>query len=127
MQTDEALAARGAFDELYARYRDAVYRFVRRQVGDASRADDLFPAAFLKVFRGLASFRGESSFKTWLFTIAHRCVIDARRTAVEHEELPDLAAPAPHETDDTIEVVKRALDALPPAHKSLFLLVRFHG
>jgi DNA-directed RNA polymerase specialized sigma24 family protein len=55
-------------------------------------------------------------------------VIDDRRGArVEPVELPELAAPEPADCGDAVEAVKRALDALPPSHKALFLLVRFHG
>ena len=116
------------FDAIYARWRTPVWQFLRRQVGDATRADDLLQAVFIKVFRSLDGFRGESSVKTWLFTIAHRCVIDERRGAkAEHVELPDLPAPEPLDCGDAVEAVKRALDALPPPHKALFLLVRFHG
>jgi RNA polymerase sigma-70 factor, ECF subfamily len=130
MLSDEDLARRRDFESLYARWRVALWQFLRRRTNDAARAEDLFQAVFLKVFRGLDTFRGDASFKTWLFTIAHRTVIDDRRADVAHAELPDVEAPAPPDTGDraeTLDAVKRALDALSPAHRTLFLLVRYHG
>ncbi len=125
--TDEQLAARGAFNDLYLRWRAPVYQFLRRRTDDASLADDLFQATWLKAFRGLEAFRGESSFKTWLFTIAHRCVVDQGRAKAPFEPLPDVPAPAAEDRTEQVEAVKRALAGMSEAHRSLFLLVRFSG
>jgi RNA polymerase sigma-70 factor (ECF subfamily) len=54
--------------ELFARHFDAVYRFFRNKVESA--ADDLTQQTFLGVVRGKERFRGQSSFRTYLFTIA---------------------------------------------------------
>ena len=129
MQSDETLASLGtreAFEELYGRHKGSLYAFLLRQVRDPALADDLFQTTILKAFRNLATFRGASSFKTWLFTIASRSVIDDRRRSKPVLVLTDVAA-APRESHrEEIEILTRALDELPPQHKALFLLVRYH-
>ncbi len=129
MQSDETLAALGtreAFEELYGRHKNSLYSFILRQVRDAALADDLFQTTVLKAFKNLATFRGTSSFKTWLFTIASRSVIDDRRRLRPTAELQDVAAANRESHGEELEILLRALDELPPQHKTLFLLVRYH-
>jgi RNA polymerase sigma-70 factor (ECF subfamily) len=126
--TDEEMALRGDFEELYRRHRAGLYQFLRRQAGE--QADDLFQTAWLKAFRALGTFRAQSTFKTWLFTIAANCVLDDRRAASRRRavELTEEAASVePEPPSEDAETLRRALDALPPRHKALVLLVRFHG
>jgi RNA polymerase sigma-70 factor (ECF subfamily) len=88
-QTDLDLIARWkAGDQraatlLVQRHADAVARFVA-SVGGASGAhggevDDLVQDTFVRAFGSLDGFRGESAFRTWLFTIARRLLLDRRR------------------------------------------------
>ena len=68
-----------AFGELIDRYRDAVLRAALAATGSASEAEDAAQDAFITAFRGLARFRRESSFKTWLLTIVWNKALDRRR------------------------------------------------
>jgi RNA polymerase sigma-70 factor, ECF subfamily len=61
---------RAAFDEVYARYEAMVFNLALRLSGSAEEAADLTQEIFLRVYRHLASFRGQSALKTWLFRIA---------------------------------------------------------
>ena len=66
------LALRGdrrAFDEIYRRYADEVHRRISRLVGPDPEREDLVQQVFIDVFRGLAKFRRESAFSTWLYRI----------------------------------------------------------
>jgi RNA polymerase sigma-70 factor (ECF subfamily) len=66
-------AARGnteAFDELVRRYQRQVFNLVRALAGADADADDLAQDAFVRAWRGLAAFRFESTFKTWLHGVA---------------------------------------------------------
>jgi RNA polymerase sigma-70 factor (ECF subfamily) len=82
---DEELAARAAagdasaFDEIVVRYQGRAYRLASRLVGAEGDAQDALQDAFLAVFRGLASFRGESRFSTWLFRIVTNAALMQRR------------------------------------------------
>lgn len=59
-----------AFSELMALYRDQAYQWVYRSLGNHEDAEEVTQDAFIRVHRGLKDFRGESSFATWLYTIA---------------------------------------------------------
>ncbi|MDE0192944.1 MAG: sigma-70 family RNA polymerase sigma factor [Gammaproteobacteria bacterium] len=58
-----------SFDQLVLRYQDSLHRFFCRST-DVDAADDLAQDAFLEVYRSLATWRGQSSFRTWLFGVA---------------------------------------------------------
>jgi RNA polymerase sigma-70 factor, ECF subfamily len=60
-----------AFRELYDNYRGRVYSLAVYSTGDDAPAQDLVQAVFLNVFRGLKTFRFQSSFSTWIYRIAH--------------------------------------------------------
>lgn len=84
-QGDEPLARlaaggdESAFEALVARFQDRVYRLARRLTGSHSEAEDVLQETFLQVYRGLASFRGEARFSTWLFRIATNAALMQRR------------------------------------------------
>ena len=68
-----------AFGELVERNRRAVFRAALAAVGNLAEADDVAQETFVTAYRKLASFRGESAFKTWLLSIAWRKAIDRRK------------------------------------------------
>src|SRR5262249_30089135 len=84
-RTDEA-----AFDALYRRHYDRVYRYVRASLVHDEEAADVAQQVFVQAWRSLGRFEGRSSFATWLFRIAHNAVVDAqrRRPALSWERLP---------------------------------------
>lgn len=59
-----------AFDVLVQKYQHRIGHLIARYVRDASEVDDVAQEAFIKAYRGLANFRGESAFYTWLYRIA---------------------------------------------------------
>src|ERR1700745_2750211 len=66
----ECLAQRaGAFDLIVERHRRAVYQLCYRFVGNHEDASDLSQDVFLRAYRGLRSFRGQSTLATWLYRI----------------------------------------------------------
>ena len=69
-----------AFGELVDRNRRAVFRAALAAVGSVTEADDVAQEAFLTAFRKLETFRGESSFRTWLLAITWRKAIDRRKS-----------------------------------------------
>jgi RNA polymerase sigma factor (sigma-70 family) len=84
-EADEALAARAAagedsaFEALVCRYEARVYRLACRLTADDADAKDVLQETFLAVYRGLAAFRGESRFSTWLYRIATNAALMLRR------------------------------------------------
>jgi RNA polymerase sigma-70 factor, ECF subfamily len=69
----------GAFEELVERNRRAVYRAAYAALGSAADADDVVQDAFVTAYQKLGTFRRESSFKTWLLSIAWRKALDRRK------------------------------------------------
>jgi len=69
----------GAFEELMLRYEKMIYAFLMRMCGSPEQAKDNLQDTFLTVYRYLPSFRGEASFKTWLYRIATTTCLRNRR------------------------------------------------
>ena len=63
---------RVAQKDLYDKYKKAMYTLAYRITGDFESANDVLQDAFVKVFRGLPSFRGESTLGAWIKTIVIR-------------------------------------------------------
>ena len=98
----------GAFMVLFDRYGPITYAFLRRRIGNADVAADMNQELFMGVLQSLDRFRGDSSFKTWLFRMAQNRLSNLRRRWRTHlDELPD-ATP-----DDLLEDVVTSNDATP--------------
>src|ERR1700686_3860682 len=69
----------GAFEELVAQFERPVYTLCFRLLGDAEEARDAAQETFLKVYRGLGSFRGEAGLKTWIYRIAINQAMNQQR------------------------------------------------
>jgi len=79
----------GAFMVLFERYGPVTHAFLRRRIGNAAVAAELNQDLYLGVLEGLDSFRGDSSFKTWLFRMAQNRLLNLRRRWRTHvDELP---------------------------------------
>jgi RNA polymerase sigma-70 factor (ECF subfamily) len=115
------------FDEVYERFRQPIWRLARRLTGSEEEAFDATQEIFLRVWRGLAGFRGESKLSTWVFQIAwnylrghHRrhgrhlsAVVDQSEEVVARTPDP---APGPERravSSDLLDRVSAAMDELP--------------
>ena len=77
-----------AFDQLVKKYQSPVRRFFLHQTcGDGPLSDDLAQDTFLKAYTSLTSFRGLSSFSTWLYRIAYNVFYDYIRSRKETDDL----------------------------------------
>jgi RNA polymerase sigma-70 factor (ECF subfamily) len=85
MTSDEDLmlefqnGSRDAFEELFARYRQPLYRFFRRRIANDARADDLMQETFLAVIRAKVRYEPRSLVRTYLYGIALKQVLADRR------------------------------------------------
>jgi RNA polymerase sigma-70 factor (ECF subfamily) len=130
-----------AFEELVRRHEKWVYGLAYRLCGNGDDALDLAQEAFIRVFNALASFRGESSFPTWLYRIVTNACLDELRNRARHPALsldepavsgrPDLArqmpgdAPDPGEEAERHEVqaaVQKGISSLKPEHRVIIIL-----
>jgi len=134
-EADEALLDRvragdeTALSTLYRRYVQAIYRFVLGQVRDHDLAEDLTSDSFARMLRGLDSFRGEASFKNWLYQIARNAVRNHRRSASYRLNVPlspTLASVEPSAepaaSDDAEARVAAMLAPLPPRYRQVLEL-----
>lgn len=90
----DSAAGREAVSHLFRRYRDAVYLWCHRHLGDHDEALDLAQETFIEAHRALPGFEGRSAFRSWLFAIARfRCLsaIRRRRSWFDDEYDLDLA------------------------------------
>ena len=78
--------------EVLAAYRDPVYGFVLRRVGDRSLADDLTQEAYLRAERSIYTYRREASLRSWIFAIALNVVRDHFRALQRAPDSPSLVA-----------------------------------
>jgi RNA polymerase sigma-70 factor (ECF subfamily) len=113
-------AARGgdldAFEQLVRRYQAEVWRLSLQLVGNRAAADDVTQEAFLRAYRFLSRYRGDSKFSTWLFSIARNCALDEIRRAGRRRRVANRldAEPARPPADHTVRVeVREALSGLP--------------
>jgi RNA polymerase sigma-70 factor (ECF subfamily) len=116
----------GAFEDLVRSYQADVWRFAYHFTRDRALAEDVTQEAFLRAFRFLRSFRGDSKFTSWLFRIARNCAMDAIRSRKSHvakEPPPPIGPPDPEARAE----LHAALDAVSDEHREPFLLIEVFG
>lgn len=117
-----------AFEALVHAYQAHVWRFLRHLLGDPSLAEDCTQETFLRIHRRLGSFRYDSNFSTWVFTVARNAGIDALRARQRRERLIDaLPAPRPEKDASRRTEVGAALASLSDTLRESFLLVEVLG
>ena len=122
--------SQSAATELVQRHASSLARFAA-SCGAREDIDELVQDTFVRAFASLDGFRGESSFRTWLFTIERRLLLDRRRAerrrpqgleigeedaATEFDALDDLVA------DEAQGRVRRAIERLTPTQREVFVL-----
>ncbi len=147
--TDEELVARSArgdadsFNQLITRWERPIYALAYRVIGREQDARDVCQETFLRAFRGIAAFKGQAKFSSWLYRIALNLCRDwirrERRTPVvqapEGVELSDLAAergPAESVEDlvarqDMSRVVAKAMEMLSDEQRTAIILKEYQG
>jgi len=137
---------RTAFRRLVERHQRRAFAIALGLVRDENDARELVQEAFLRVYRGLGSFEGGSSFFTWLYRIVTNLAIDlmrkpGRRDAELNdnhleEESADFSLVSRIDGADPLDVMRRreialriqtALDALPPYHRGVILMREVEG
>jgi RNA polymerase sigma-70 factor (ECF subfamily) len=120
-----------AFSALFRRYHGALHAFVFRLCLDANGADDIVQDSFIKAARSLGSFRGEASFRNWLYRIAMNTTRDWQRAAIRQkqaaEELARDAGEAIQERRADFGPVHEALAALAEEIRHAVVLVYYEG
>ncbi len=137
---------RQAFDLLVSKYQRRLMRLVSRIVHDPAEAEDVVQESFIKAYRALRHFRGDSAFYTWLYRIGintakNFLVTQSRRTPTssdvdaesaeafdEGDHLRDINTPESMLASKQIaETVNAAMDALPLDLRTAILLREIEG
>ncbi len=143
--SDESLLARyregdgAAFEILYARHRQSLYRFLLGLSGKSELADEVFQETWLSLIRSNSQPQGRATFRTWLFQIARNRLIDHWRKHGAHQPLHDSYDEQTHAISDDAsdpeqllslsrdsQRLESALQTLPADQREVFLL-RAHG
>jgi RNA polymerase sigma-70 factor (ECF subfamily) len=124
---------REAFSRLVERYQRDVYRLCYRYVNNHHDANDMAQEVFLRAYRAISKFRGESAFSTWLYRIAVNTCLNFRslkRLPQEplSEALPDGAPAAADEMlrRERAELVRAAVSRLPEKQRATLILKVYH-
>ena len=136
---------KGAFDLLVLKYQHKIVKLVMRYVRDPDLALDIAQEAFIKAYRALPSFRGDSAFYTWMYRIAvntaknHLAAQRRRPMDVEldmqdpeqydlHAKLKETDTPEGiAQSDELKEIVVRAIAALPEDLRTAIILCELEG
>ena len=119
-----------AATQLVGRHSQALARFAASS-GERDAIEELVQDTFVRAFASLDSFRGESSLRTWLFTIERRLMLDRRRTERRSREtvpvgdsdsVSEYGALDSLIADEAQERVRKSLDALSPTQREVFTL-----
>ena len=142
-RSDEELVRRSqqdderAFGELVGRYESKVYSLALRMLRNPEDAEDVLQDTFLRAYRGIKAFQGNSTFSTWIYRIAANSALmrlrkkqlptvsiedaDERETPVSIVDWK----PGPVEqllTKETLQAMDEAIEALPPEFRQVFIL-----
>ena len=141
--TDEELVQKSqndderAFGQLVERYEAKVYSLAMKMLRNPEDAEDVLQDTFLRAYRGIKSFQGNSTFSTWIYRItANSALMRLRKKklptvsiddADERESPINIAdwSPGPVElllTQETQKAMDEAIEALPPEFKQVFIL-----
>ncbi|HUY84653.1 MAG TPA: RNA polymerase sigma factor RpoE [Steroidobacteraceae bacterium] len=136
---------RAAFDLLVLRYQHKVLKLIMRYLHDTTEAEDIAQEAFVKAYRALPSFRGDSAFYTWLYRIAintaKNALVAAKRRPMDYDL--DLQDPEQYElnarlaesetpealllTDEIRDTVNKAIENLPEDLRTAIVLRELEG
>ena len=150
-QLDEDLVLRvqrgdkSAFDFLVIKYQHRIIQLVNRYVKDPSEAQDVAQEAFIKAYRALGNFRGDSAFYTWLYRIAintakNYLVSRSRRNSDYQVDIQDaevfenapqlqgMETPERHLLNqEIVDTIQEAIDKLPEDMRTAIMLREFEG
>lgn len=141
--SDELLVARAqendpaAFKQLVDKHKTKIYYTACRLTGNHSDADDLAQETFIRAYRGLGKFKGQSSFSTWLHRILINCCMDLWRKRKQRgndiqfdealllEDRGRVAARDAAELSELQSAVAEAIESLPSKHRMALVLHEF--
>ncbi len=121
-----------AFETLYRRHKDPIYRYLLRLSGHRDTAEDIFQEVWGKIVKARANYRPTAKFTTFLYRVAHNCFIDHVRRNKRHSGNTILEPELHSDPGETLELtterslarerLEEALKTLPDEQRDAFLL-----
>lgn len=132
---------RAAFDQLVSKHQQRAYQYAFRLTRDPEEAADVVAESFIRMFKALDNFKGDSAFTTWMYRIATNCFLDIRKKkrskpAISLEatvqttdgevsyQFEDTGA-TPHEEaerSETMAAVQDAIELLPEYQRAIIIM-----
>lgn len=123
---------------LYDRYKDWVFSIAYRMSNHQQQAEDITQEVFVRLFRKIDSFRGDSAFSSWLYRLAMNVCINHFKKEKKHREriVNELSdnnkqnasfAKGERETFDMKPYLEKAISALPAGYRAVFVLYQIEG
>jgi RNA polymerase sigma-70 factor (ECF subfamily) len=129
MKSDEELMLefqRGssqAFEDLFHRYKNAVYGFFRRRLSNTARAEELAQETFIVILRGKEQYEPNAKFRTYVYAIAIKQLWTERRSEMRAGRLGSELLESPRATDPTTGLwIQEALAQLDADHREVLML-----
>ena len=114
------------FDKVYREYRDMIYNYIRVLVYDRQIAEDLTQEVFIRVFKSLGRFKGQSSLRVWLFKIAKNTAYTWMKKHLPIREAEtDIDSEKIAETEKDVDkklMIQQAFEKLEHRDKTLIIL-----
>ncbi len=130
---------RSAFDALVTKHEVKAYQYAFRLTRNSEEASDVVADAFIRVYNAIGTFKGQSTFSTWLYRILTNCFLDFRKKVKptspldvpsqigegEIERQIEDPGPTPHDESERIEReerVERAVNRLPEYQRAMIVM-----
>ena len=116
-------------NDITEKYFDLVYKLAYARTRNSFDAEDVLQEGFLKVFRSIESFRGDSKAGTWIHTIMARTALDRVKSKMQFTDLeivPEVADESNYLSVES-EYLEKAILELPDGYRSIFTLYEIEG
>jgi RNA polymerase sigma-70 factor (ECF subfamily) len=115
--------SQAAFEALFDRYREAVWRFFRRRTPDAGVAQELAQDTFVALLDGARRYTAKGMFRSYLFGVAYNVLLADRRKRVQRQTEPLEIDPAAEASDrDEVIWIREALAAIDESDREILML-----
>jgi RNA polymerase sigma-70 factor (ECF subfamily) len=129
LMRESAGGSQAAFEALFERYRDAIWRFFRRRTPDAGIAQELAQDTFVAVLEGARRYKAQGMFRSYLFGVAYNVLIADQRKRVQRRTTPiTIDPPAPSGTDCNDAIwIRKALATLDANDREILMLREYEA
>ena len=112
-----------AFEELFERYRNPIYRFFRRRLNDIARAEDMTQETFIVILRGTERYQPLAKFRTYLYAVALKLLWTERRKALREARVGGETSNLPQTNDPATALwIRDSLARLESGHREVLML-----